>query len=204
MSEKQTTPTPTALPSVTEMSAEQMIKLVSAAVVSALQAQPSGNVIPDNLGVVIGDAVAAGMTKNQRRKVTIGEYIARLKAGRPEMARRFFQNNVEMLPGDMRVSNEEIVLLNKVNRTGRYINRLVEVVVGQDGAEEVIYFRYNNRKPDHQFALMSAGVRDFRTMLEMIVDAQAIENAEEDLEREQRGAPKRRSFGLGTRQAAQV
>lgn len=195
------TPVP-ALPALSAISAEQMVSLVSAAVVSALAAQPQGQTIPDNLGTVIGDAVAAGMTKNQRRKVTIGEYIARLKAGRPEMARRFYVNNVEMLPGDWRITPAEINLLNTVNRTGRYINRLVEVVIGAEGSEEVVHFRYNNRKPDHQFALMSAGVRDFGTMLQMIVEAQKIEAAEEEAEYEARG-PRRRSFGntKGTRAA---
>lgn len=195
MSEKQTTQTPA--PAVPNLSTDDLVKLVTASVVSALAAQNQNAQIPDNLGLVIGDAVAAGMTRNQRRKITIGEYIARRNAGRPEMKRRFFQNNVEMLPGDMRISNREIDLLNQINRTGRYINRLVEVVVGQDGPEEVVYFRYNNRKPDHQFALMSAGVRDFETMLQMIVDAQTAENAEEDADREQRGAPRRRPFGSG-------
>lgn len=200
MTDKQTAlksdPTPVpALPALAAMTTEQMIALVSAAVVSALAAQPQGHAIPDNLGAVIGDAVAAGMTKNQRPKITIGQYIARLKAGRPEMLRRFFQNNVEMLPGDWRVSNAEIMLLNQITRTGRYINRLVEVVIGQDGADEVVYFRYNNRKPDHQFALMAAGVRDFATMLQMIVDAQKIENDLEDVDREHRGAAPRRVFG---------
>lgn len=200
------TPLPTATPALSlmgEMTAEQLIKLVTASVVAALQSQPSGNVIPDNLGSVIGDAVAAGMTKNQRRKVTIGEYIARLNEGRPEMRRRFFVNNIEMLPGDRRISNTEINLLNAINRTGRYINRLVEVILGADGPDEVVHFRFNNRKPDHQFALMSAGVRDFQTMLQMIVDVQTQENAAEDEDREQRGAPKRRAFGGGrnTREA---
>jgi hypothetical protein len=175
------------------------VKLVTASVVAALASQPQSASIPDNLGSVIGDAVAAGMTKNQRRKVTIGEYIARLNAGRPEMKRRFLVNNIEMLPGDRRISNAEIDLLNQINRTGRYINRLVEVIIGADGADEVVHFRYNNRKPDHQFALMSAGVRDFETMLRMIVTAQAAENAAEDADREERGirGSNRRTFGQG-------
>lgn len=190
---------PAKLPNMNEMTAETLIQLVSAAVVTALGAQPQGHAIPDNLGTVIGEAVAAGMKKNTRPKVTIGEYIARRKAGRPEMARRFFVNNIEMLPGDWRISNAEITLLNAINRTGRYINRLVEVVIGADGSEEVVHFRYNNRKPDHQFALMAAGVRDFETMLRMIVDAQTIENAEEAAEYEAHGPRKERGRAFGNR-----
>lgn len=190
MSADKTTPASTQ-----NLSVEDLVKLVSASVMAALQAQPQTSQIPDNLGAVIGDAVAAGMTRNQRRKVTIGEYIARMNEGRPELLRRFYVNNVEMLPGDRRISNEEINLLNRINRTGRYINRLVEVIIGADGPDEVVHFRYNNRKPDHQFALMSAGVRDFETMLQMIVDAQTLENAAEEAEREERTS--RRSFGRG-------
>ncbi len=193
---KATDQTPPALPT---LSTEELVKLVTQSVVSALAAQPDKDiqVIPDNLGTVIGDAVAAGMTRNQRRKVTIGEYIARLKAGRPEMTRRFYVNNVEMLPGDLRISNEEITLLNKINRTGRYINRLVEVVLGSEGSEEVVHFRFNNRKPDHQFALMGAGVRDFATMLQTIVEAQVLENAAEEADRDERASRGRgRSFGM--------
>ncbi len=187
----------TAAPSVPNLSTEDLVKLVTASVVAALANQPAAAAIPDNLGLVIGDAVAAGMTRNQRRKVTIGEYLARLKAGRPEMARRFFQNNIELLPGDTRITDREIELLNQISRSGRYINRLVEVTVAQDGADEVVHFRYNNRKPDHQFALMAAGVKDFATLLEMVLAAQKVENADEDDQRERMGAPKRRPFGSG-------
>lgn len=176
------------------VSTPDLVQMVTAAVMAALATQPQHALIADNIGTVIGNAVAEGMTRNQRRKITVGEYVARLKAGRPEMARRFYQNNVEMLPGDWRITPAEITLLNKINRTGRYINRLVEVVLGQDGTEEVVHFRFNNRKPDHQFALMAAGVRDFETMLQMIVEAQAVENAADEADREERST-RRRAWG---------
>src|SRR4029077_12339866 len=83
MSADKTTPASTQ-----NLSVEDLVRLVSASVMAALQTQPQNSQIPDNLGAVIGDAVAAGMTRNQRRKVTIGEYIARLNEGRPEMLRR--------------------------------------------------------------------------------------------------------------------
>jgi hypothetical protein len=60
-----------------------------------------------NLGEVIGNAVADGMSKSTRRKISIGEYLAKIRAGRPIMTRRYFQNGIEIMdtlsspsPGD--------------------------------------------------------------------------------------------------------
>jgi hypothetical protein len=53
--------------------------------------------IQANLGEVIGNAVADGMSKSTRRKISIGEYLAKIRAGRPIMTRRYFQNGIEIM-----------------------------------------------------------------------------------------------------------
>lgn len=149
-----------------------------------------------NLGEVIGNAVADGMTKSTRRTIRVGEYLARLKQGRPILQRRAWQNDKEIPDTVSTLSNREIELLNGIHRTGRYIDRLVEVVIGLDGADEVLYFRYND-KGDHKFALSAAGVRNFQTMLEMIMAEQAAEDAAEESGEVVPRQSRRRSFGSG-------
>lgn len=168
---------------------------VTQAVMAGLKAQ-SGSV-PDNLGETIGNAVAQGMSASTRRKITIGEYLARVNKGRPSLTRICWQNDHEIRENVL--SHEEINLLNQVHRSGRYIDRLVQVIIGFDAGEEVVYIRYHD-KGDHKFALSSAGVRNFATMLKMILAEQAAEDAEEEREEERTGRVKsgaRRSFGSG-------
>lgn len=164
---------------------------VTQTVLAALKEGGFGNQASGDLGTVIGNAVADGMNRSTRRKVGIGEYIARVKAGRLTLTRSAWQND-KQVPENV-LTNREIELLNKINRSGRYIDRLVQVIVGIDSGEEVVYFRYHDKKPDHRFALAAAGVRNFETMLEMIVNAQQVENDEEAREEERNPGARSRS-----------
>lgn len=155
-----------------------------------------------NLGEVIGNAVADGMSKSTRRKISIGEYLAKIRAGRPLMNRRYFQNGNEIVDTFSSPTPREIDLLNGLHRTGRYINRLVECIIGLDGVDEVVYLRYHD-KGDHKFALSAAGVRNFEVMLQMITDAQAEEDAQEEAgELVERKQVRGRTFGQGKRTLA--
>lgn len=168
---------------------------VTQAVMAGLKAQQGS--VPDDLGKTIGNAVAQGMSASTRRKITIGEYLARVNKGRPSLTRICWQNDHEIRENVLSV--EEINLLNQVHRSGRYIDRLVQVIIGYDAGEEVIYIRYHD-KGDHRFALSGAGVRNFSTMLKMILAEQDVEDAEEEREEERTGRVKsgaRRSFGSG-------
>jgi hypothetical protein len=176
---------------------------VTQAVMAGLKAQQGQ--VPDNLGETIGNAVASGMSASTRRKITIGEYLARVNKGRPTLTRICWQNDHEIRENVLSVV--EINLLNQLHRSGRYIDRLVQVIIGFDAGEEVVYIRYHD-KGDHKFALSGAGVRNFETMLKMILTEQAAEDAEDEREEERTGRKPSgaRSFGSGrnTRRAEEA
>lgn len=147
----------------------------------------------DVLGKVIGDAVATGMQKNTRPKVTIGQYLKtghssfHPKGPGPALLRRTFQNDAMCNPATL--YDREVELLNRLTHSGRYIDRLVEVEIRPEGAEDVVYIRFNNRTPDQQIEL-KGHVKNFIDMLEQIVTAQEKEREEQemrdDMAREQR------------------
>jgi hypothetical protein len=65
-----------------------------------------------------------------------------------------------------------------------------------------VYLRYHD-KGDHKFALSAAGVRNFEAMLQMITDAQAEEDAQEEAgELVERKQTRGRAFGQGKRTIA--
>jgi hypothetical protein len=213
MSTKQTpeseqTPSPTAPITLSIEMLNALAATVTQAVMAGLKAQQGA--IPDDLGETIGNAVASGMSKSTRRKITIGEYINRMNTlpdgtRRPTLARICWQNDHEIRENVLSVA--EINLLNQLHRSGRYIDRLVQVIIGFDAGEEVVYIRYHD-KGDHKFALSGAGVRNFETMLKMILTEQAAEDAEDEREEERTGRKPSgaRSFGSGrnTRRAEEA
>lgn len=138
---------------------------------------------------MIGSAVSEAVAKATPKKVTFGQYIARQNAGRSKLTRECWQNGTIMDAGVM--SNEEISLLNKIDRSGRYIDRLVEVILRENGADEVVELRFSN-KTAAAFELKGRA-RNLEHMLEQIVAAQAIER-QTDEEKSDRHAS-RRHFG---------
>lgn len=150
-------------------------------------------------GEIIGDAVAKGIAANTRRKITIGEYNAR--GGntpyhpdpkvRLKFTRSYFQNGK---PIELSTTyDREVELLNQITHSGRYIDRLVEVVVVQNGSEEVVDIRFSNKS---QYAFELKGkARDFTEMLTQINDAQKIER--EEREEFENNRSNRRHFGSG-------
>lgn len=203
-SEPQTAPAPDNSPvSLTMENLQMLAAVITQTVLTGLKESGAlGSGMQSNLGEVIGNAVADGMSKSTRRKISIGEYLAKIRAGRPLMNRRYFQNGIEIVDTLSSPTPREIDLLNGLHRTGRYINRLVECIIGLDGVDEVVYLRYHD-KGDHKFALSAAGVRNFEVMLQMITDAQAEENAQEEAgELVERKQVRGRTFGQGKRTLA--
>lgn len=151
-----------------------------------------------DLGQVMGDAVARGIAANTRRKITFGEYVARGGNSpfhpdpqkKVKLTRVCFQNGHMIEHGT--AFDRELELLNKITHSGRYIDRLVEVVVAQDGSEETVDIRFSNKS---QFAFELKGrAKDFTAMLEQIVAAQAEERREQEEFQASRTAS-RRHFG---------
>ncbi len=138
------------------------------------------------LGAAVAQGVASAMPAQPVAKMTFGQYMKRLNAGRPKMRRPYFENGIHQ-EGNV-LSNTEINLLNQIDRTGRYINRLVEVIVRQDGADEVLELRWNTKR-DAMFELKGYA-RNFEDILRQVVEAQAAER-DADEAREDRAAARR-------------
>jgi hypothetical protein len=114
------------------------------------------------------------------RKIGIGEYDPRtpwhpIKADAHKLTRTCFQNG--HLLDDEQLFNEEIDALNRIVRSGRYLDRLVEVIVRDEGPDETVEIRFASRTADQRNAVQRL-CRDFKDMLEQIVVAQQAEDAE--------------------------
>ncbi len=138
----------------------------------------------------LADAISQGMAANTRRKVTFGEYIQKRAIGRAHLTRACFQNGYHF--EEENLSNEAMALLNQISHSGRYIDRKVEVIVREDGSEEVVELRYKNKTADDRFELRGL-VRTLEDMLTQIVTAQTEERKANELSQET--AKVRRSFG---------
>lgn len=161
-------------------------------------ADPQAPVVDyDRMGQVIGAAVSQGIAANTRRKITIGEYNARGGNSpfhpdpkvRVKMNRAYYNNGriIELATA----FDREVELLNQITHSGRYIDRLVEVVVTQDGSEETVDFRFSNKS---QYAFELKGkAKDFTAILEQIVAAQTVER--EEREEFENNRSNRRHFG---------
>ncbi len=137
------------------------------------------------MGQAIAKGVSDGMAANAPiRKVTFGEYIRtgynpfhpEGKAKMPKPARKYFQNGVE-LPLEL-THDREIALLNRITHSGRYIDRMVEVIYNTDSADESVNIRWNNAEINERFE-MKGKARDFTDMLTQIVAAQELEDREQ-------------------------
>jgi hypothetical protein len=161
----------------------------------------------NQLGQTIGNAVAAGMAVNAPpRKMTIGEYVRRgaINQNHPDpkvrlkFDREYYQSG--RLIEFATTYDREVELLNQITHSGRYVNRLVEVVVVPNGSEEAVDIRFSN-KPNFAFEL-KGHARNFTDMLGQIVAAQKLEREEMEDDKAER-AERRRNFGAGkaTREA---
>jgi hypothetical protein len=167
--------------------------------IPSASAQGAEPVDYDRMGDAIGNAVAKGIAANTRRKITFGEYQARggISQYHPDPSKKVKMNRDYFNNGRLieyaTAYDREIELLNQITHSGRYIDRLVEVVVTQNGSEEVVDIRFSNKT---QFAFELKGkARDFTDMLEQIVAAQKIER--EEREEFENNRSNRRHFGAG-------
>lgn len=152
-------------------------------------------------GAELGAAIAQGIASATPRKVSFGEYARRPdpvyhpKGKTVAMKRPYYQNGSKLEYAT--THDKEIEMLNRITHSGRYIERLVEVVVYQDGADDVVDIRFSNKTPDMQIEL-KGHCRNLLDMLTQIVDAQEMEDLEEE-ERKSTSKPGRvsvpRQFG---------
>lgn len=160
---------------------------------------------PEQLATAIGDAVGKALAANgPRRRLTFGEYKNRggYNAFHPTKAtektlnpRRMYSQNGFNLHNDS-LHDKEIELLNKITHSGRYINRIVEVIVSQNGADqEVVEIRFPCKTPDQRIE-MKGLARNFIDMLEQITTTQNEEREEAEVVEEAK-KEQRRKFGEG-------
>lgn len=166
------------------------------------QSEPRALTIDDleTVGAVMGKAVANGINETQRRKVTIGEYMQRpgspFSTRRPRLKRETYQNGYRLT--SLNLTDEQIQLCNKLTHSGRYLNRIVTVVLTDNGAgEEELNIRWNCKNVNQR--MDAKGVfKDFTDLLQQLV---ALQKEEDELE-EARKHPPRQHFGAKS-QAAQ-
>lgn len=148
----------------TKQQLKQMIDEAIEEHAEALSATPA-EALTSDMGTQIGEAVAAGMAKNQRPKVTYGQYIKRVHSSLhpdpalpngPRLLRQYWINGHH--EDEQNLLDAEIRLLNQLTHSGRYINRLVEVIVANEGLDEIVQVRYDNTKnsllPNHSRSLV--------------------------------------------------
>lgn len=147
----------------------------------------------------LGQQIAEGINAARPKRITAGQYDPKSpfhpsKKKTRKLLRPIYQNGARLSP--TRLFDAEIDLLNQIKRSGRYINRLVEVIVRQDGSDEVVELRYKNRTIDDRME-HKAAYRSLLDMLQKIVEEQNAALAEEVAVREVR-----RSFSTAaTREA---
>lgn len=145
-------------------------------------AKPQGmwTISKEEFADALGQGIARALAEHQPKKKSFGQYVR-------EMAKKFPKKRLlrpAMLNGapvqDFVLSNPEIDYLNKITRSGHYIQRKVQVIVrneGLDFAEQSIEIRYSDKSIDQRFE--NKGLwRNFEDLLRQVVAEQevAIEN----------------------------
>lgn len=209
------TPERTPQPVVVGVDPKELVQLVAATVAEALKGfnfggQRQQQIDYDQLGQSIGANVASGIAATQRRKVSFGEYIARPHSyahPTPEsmsikLKRSCFQNGVMLAEASL--SDKEVLLLNEITHSGRYLDRFVEVAFNVNGATEEIDVRFSNATPDQRFMLREhidyspkRHGSPFEAMLEEIVREQKLEREEVEIEKDARAAVRAKRPGQG-------
>lgn len=142
------------------------------------------------LGRQIAEGIAAGIALTAPKKVSFGQYASRENKGRSKLRRECYQNGHFI--HDRVLTNKEIQLLNRITRSGRYIDRRVEVIVKQeDNNPEVLYLKYKDKTVDERFEFRGY-VKSLEDMLQQIVTAQDAEDKANGVEAPE---PGRRPFG---------
>lgn len=137
----------------------------------------------DDFGDAIGQAVAKGIAATQPpRKMTPGEYARREAQRNPKPKMKFtalIQNGIPIdVPSTAAVTPKAVLAMNKITHSGRYIDRFVEVILHEQGADAVLDIRYSNKSNDQRMENKSR-FRNFEDLMCQIAEAQVAEDAED-------------------------
>lgn len=128
------------------------------------------------LGKTIATGITTGMTAMTRPKVTIGQYVA-ARRRKVKLDREMYQNNHRLNYDTL--TDKEVVLLNRLTRPGRYINRRVDVIIKDENPDQVIvYIRYSDKTADQRFE-NGKHWRDFEELVNKLVVEQDVLNENE-------------------------
>lgn len=142
------------------------------------------------MGQQIASSVASGIAEARPQKQPYGQFVGKSPFHADhrkvkKLTRPVYQNGTRLFAPKLHV--EEIESFNKIVRPGRYINRLIEVILRQEGSDEVLELRYKNKTADDRMEHKSA-YRDLREMLRLILAEQDEKLAEETVLKEARKA----------------
>jgi hypothetical protein len=157
----------------------------------ATETAPVNVVNADIIGAAIAKGIADGLKATAPpRKIEFGEFNGKSpfdkKANssgfygpneKPVLERASFQNGIRFR--EEYLTDVEIGLLNQVVRPGRYIERMVEVVIWDDGSEKAMDLRYKNKTPDQRSELKSEA-KSLLVMLKRIVEEQDEAELDQD------------------------
>lgn len=135
------------------------------------------------------EAFSRAMAQNApRRKVTMGEYDPKTpfhpnKKTAVHFTRPYLVNG---LPQNWDVTtDQECALLNRIDRSGRYVDRLVEVILRDEGVDDMVEVRWPCETRDQQNLILGKSSRypgvaltGFADLLMQVVEAQKAEDAE--------------------------
>ena len=126
----------------------------------------------------IGDRIAEGITKGLQdmapKRIKPGSSLFdphspfRSKKG-PTLKGDVYQNGIKL--NQEQLYDKEIELCNKITKSGRYIDRLVEVRVSDDAGARVVLISYPDKSVDQRMANKDHW-RNLRELLELIVEQQ--------------------------------
>lgn len=137
----------------------------------------------------LGKAIAEGIASQNPKKLTFGQYQARENRGRVKLRLKAYQNGIPI--DESVLSNEEIKLFNQIDRSGRYIDRRVEVLYNDDMGEKSVDIRYKNKTADDRFEFRGF-VRNIADLLKQVIEAN---KADDDANGVVEAEPVRRPFG---------
>ena len=171
-----TTPTPDTTPPALTLTQDQFIELIKSL-----------------RGASAAEIAAAVQSAAPVKAKSYGQYRREQLKDKAKLDRPFFENGQKIQPYQLK--NEEINEINKLHRSGRYLDRLVEVRLRNEGADEAVEVWFNNGSADARFEL-KGHAKNATDMYQQINAAQVLEDAEDE-ERESRGkaSPGRRHFG---------
>lgn len=119
-------------------------------------------------------------SKTEKRFLTDGE--------KPTLTRQCYQNGYRLQ--EEKLHPEEIEMINLVTRPGFYIERMVEVIIREDGSSETLELRYKNKTPDQRSELKGEA-KNFGIILKRILEEQAEADEEETLSSLRRASGRR-------------